>query len=534
MNNNFDEHNEEDYQPQQHMTSHNHHHTTNPRNVIEIPVQHIKTSTSPNPGAHSNHPNGQQQQPSQQQQQQDHRNHFPSEKFGQKNPDFFGGNRGNQSSIFDDFNSPFDKSFDLPSQFKRSQFNREPAFGSRFDEFLNPQGSSPIREIFRQKSPIPPSLSEQERLGRHSPTVGQRNESPRRTESPHTYQPGFKIPIHHHSFGSDFQRNESPNRHTPTPPEHHQQHNHPKQASPPVQQQQPKQTPRPPIVLPEPPQKFPKHDIKSDFINKTQQNQHNLTAEQLHQSRFTDGQQTANNKPVITINKTAPTPVTTPAKHTHVFKEQPIINLPKVIPLPQPEPHPVKPQHHTDTHQDQDEMGNTFQGSSTTAKRHAGPRSDFSQSHENTHQGTPPPAECCQQMPHVPVPKTQLEKLDDIAKELEDYQNELTTIKPGCGKKDKLYLKLDEFLTRCLLKLDLIEKTDDIIALRKSLIVTSNMLIDQLESVALDDTIQSNNSGEIATSMMETENTSDLVAAKNESDISDSNKAEENSSKPHA
>lgn len=36
-----------------------------------------------------------------------------------------------------------------------------------------------------------------------------------------------------------------------------------------------------------------------------------------------------------------------------------------------------------------------------------------------------------------------------------------------------------------MLKLDEIEKTDDIIALRKSLIVESNKLLDQLESIAL-------------------------------------------------
>jgi hypothetical protein len=83
------------------------------------------------------------------------------------------------------------------------------------------------------------------------------------------------------------------------------------------------------------------------------------------------------------------------------------------------------------------------------------------------------------------VKKSEREKLDAIAIELEDYQIELTILKPGCGKKDKHYLKLEEFLTRCLLKLDEIEKTDDIIALRKSLIVESNKLLDQLETIAL-------------------------------------------------
>jgi hypothetical protein len=93
MNNNFDEYNEEDYQPQ-HMTSHNNQHNHS-RNVIEIPVQHIK-STSPNPGVQSQS-NGQHQAP--------HHSHFPPEKF--KNQDFFRTN----PSIFDDFNSPFDSKF---------------------------------------------------------------------------------------------------------------------------------------------------------------------------------------------------------------------------------------------------------------------------------------------------------------------------------------------------------------------------------------------------------------------------------------
>lgn len=45
-------------------------------------------------------------------------------------------------------------------------------------------------------------------------------------------------------------------------------------------------------------------------------------------------------------------------------------------------------------------------------------------------------------------------------------------------------MKLDEFVTRCLLKLDEIERTDDIFALRKSLIVRSNKILDRLEQIA--------------------------------------------------
>ena len=43
---------------------------------------------------------------------------------------------------------------------------------------------------------------------------------------------------------------------------------------------------------------------------------------------------------------------------------------------------------------------------------------------------------------------------------------------------------MDEFVTRCLLKLDEIERSDDIFALRKSLIVRSNKILDRLEQIA--------------------------------------------------
>ncbi len=43
-------------------------------------------------------------------------------------------------------------------------------------------------------------------------------------------------------------------------------------------------------------------------------------------------------------------------------------------------------------------------------------------------------------VPQAPV-NTPKEKLDEIAVELENLQNDLTTLKHGCGKKDKLYLK---------------------------------------------------------------------------------------------
>jgi hypothetical protein len=96
-----------------------------------------------------------------------------------------------------------------------------------------------------------------------------------------------------------------------------------------------------------------------------------------------------------------------------------------------------------------------------------------------------------------PVPqasvKTPKEKLDVIEVELENLQNDLTTLKPGCGKNDKLYLKLGEFLTRCLLKLDAIEKTNEIVHMRKSLIVATYMLLDQLETIAFETKTENGN-----------------------------------------
>lgn len=92
MNNNYDDSNEEDYQPQ-YVNSQQ----SNPR-VIEIPVQHF-TSNPPNPSNPKNatangNANG--------------NGHFHSEKFKNNQPgaqDFFNRNQG----IFDDFKNPFGK-----------------------------------------------------------------------------------------------------------------------------------------------------------------------------------------------------------------------------------------------------------------------------------------------------------------------------------------------------------------------------------------------------------------------------------------
>ena len=119
--------------------------------------------------------------------------------------------------------------------------------------------------------------------------------------------------------------------------------------------------------------------------------------------------------------------------------------------------------------------------------------SDFAQPHQPSPQpeaqaNVPP-------VPQAPV-KTPKEKLDEIEIELENLQNDLTTLKHGCGKKDKLYLKLEEFLTRCLLKLDAIEKTNEIVHTRKGLIVATNILLYQLETIALETKTENGNTSD--------------------------------------
>lgn len=481
MSNNFDEHNEDDL----------HQHSTNPR-VVEIPVQHFSVSPSSSSGVNPEKINNGQ---------------IKSDKY--KNPqaqDFFNRNNHNQG-IFDDFQSPFD--IIEPSLRNRSLFNREQPFGSRFDDFFRPNlstsphqssadqylnraGKSPIREVLRQTSPAPNSYIDSnnlERTSRHSPTIV-RTESPKlRTESPRLFnQSGIQIPVQHVPIGSDFRRTESPIRNSSTPPTSKLVEEITKQQSPqPAYQHQQKN--KQPIVLPEPPQKVQKQVLNnseknpSDFI-KNPSNQAHSRFEQSPKSSPEPNHPVAATKP------------------QHKVKPQPVINLPKVIPLPQPQAIPQiiplpQPEPHTNNSDNQSKkfesnkpsdnnsnnMGNTFQGQHSSNKRQPGNQSTSDFAHP--HQFTPQP----ESHPHVqpqPIQKTQREKLDEIQAELEQYEIELTTMKPGCGKKDKLYLKLDEFLTRCLLKLDEIEKTDDIIHLRKSLIVTSNKLLDQLENIALE------------------------------------------------
>lgn len=530
MNNKFEEYNEEDrHQPN---SMNQNHHSSNPR-VIEIPVQHFGLASSPtNSNSVPNNRSG-----------LGNNGLYNKEKL--KNPqhpqsqDFFNNRNNHSQGIFEDFHqSPFD--LIDGSLRNRSLFNREQPFGSRFDEFfrpnlstsphqqssadqfLNRDGKSPIREVLRQASPNPARQSPTHISNhRQSPTISRtespkfRTESPKfRTESPKIYLeqvsskvpaynhhqsgshqiPIHQIPIQHGPIHSDFTlRTESPVRQKSPQPQY------PKEKSPVLHTA---------IVLTDLPQKIPKSDInsKSDFI-KNQEKE----AEKSHQDKLIK-------------------------QHQHKFKEQPTVNLPEVIPLPEPEPHHHHPPKNTNGEQTQNvNMGNTFQGqhsASASNKRHAGPQNQSDFAHPHPHQSSPQPQSqpqgpSPQPQPPAPAQKTQKEKLDKIAIDLDNYEKELATIKSGCGKKDKHYLKLDEFITRCLLKLDEIEKTDDIIALRKSLIVTSNKLLDQLESKAMETPSSSDNIGN------NTENLSSTpppkVENENVADSSSSSNCNENS-----
>lgn len=227
---------------------------------------------------------------------------------------------------------------DLIDHRNRSLFNREQPFGSRFDEFFRPNltahssqpqhhssadqylnraGKSPNRDLPQHNNSrhiSPDGYINPTSAHRQSPTVI-RTESPHlRTESPSSYRLGnasYQIPVQHREFfpGSDFRlRTESPIRQaSPTLSAAPKVAADPaatnsKQPSPPLQtEKQLKQ----PIVLPEPPQKVPKQQQQvqpnsSDFIKD------NTKSEK-------------------------PTSQPISAKHKHIPKPNPVINLPKVM-----------------------------------------------------------------------------------------------------------------------------------------------------------------------------------------------------------
>lgn len=77
--------------------------------------------------------------------------------------------------------------------------------------------------------------------------------------------------------------------------------------------------------------------------------------------------------------------------------------------------------------------------------------------------------------------RTPKEKCDEIADELNRLQEEVHQF--SGQKYDKNFLKLDELLTRCLLKLDEIDRSDENVnQQRKTLISFTHELADHLEN----------------------------------------------------
>lgn len=77
--------------------------------------------------------------------------------------------------------------------------------------------------------------------------------------------------------------------------------------------------------------------------------------------------------------------------------------------------------------------------------------------------------------------KTPQIKCNDIANELNRIQEEIHEF--NGQKNDKDFLKLDEYLTRCLLKLDEIDRTDEFVnQQRKTLISFTHELAEYLET----------------------------------------------------
>ena len=85
--------------------------------------------------------------------------------------------------------------------------------------------------------------------------------------------------------------------------------------------------------------------------------------------------------------------------------------------------------------------------------------------------------------PPQPIVKSPHEKCKEILDELSNLEKDVESF-DGI-KNDKAYLKLEEFLTRCLLKLDEIDRGDEQINInRKNLINFTHTLTEKLEVIA--------------------------------------------------
>ena len=93
-------------------------------------------------------------------------------------------------------------------------------------------------------------------------------------------------------------------------------------------------------------------------------------------------------------------------------------------------------------------------------------------------------------------PKSDEDKCNEIEAELNALEHDVLTF-AGTKTSDRSYLKLEEMLTRCLLKLDAIERGEERInQTRRRLINYTHQLSDKLESRALEnENSKANNSG---------------------------------------
>ncbi len=79
--------------------------------------------------------------------------------------------------------------------------------------------------------------------------------------------------------------------------------------------------------------------------------------------------------------------------------------------------------------------------------------------------------------------KSPLERLEEISARLDELDKDVNSYKNGTNKKDKRFLQLEEYLTRCLLNLDEIERGDERINdQRKKLINFTQKIIEKLDA----------------------------------------------------
>ena len=113
-----------------------------------------------------------------------------------------------------------------------------------------------------------------------------------------------------------------------------------------------------------------------------------------------------------------------------------------------------------------------------------------------------------------PPPKSSQDKCEEVLHELNNLEKE---VEQFTGRKnEKSFLKIDEYLTRCLLKLDEIERTDEKLnQIRKRLINYTQLLSDKLEAKAL---MNENNEKKAETKNEEQKQEQNTVSYSNETD----------------